>query len=300
MKKRKPITPIQMEKEMKKLLDHVQDQNFSSLDEINAYLKTLMGKPLGEAVPDMEGKQSDQDKAEDLVCQALEASSPLKAGRLIEEALKLDPNNVDALNFKAENSMDVGLTIQYYQQALEAGKIALGDAFEEYKGQFWGFHETRPYMRAKAGLASALYFAGRNQEAIQHIWDMLELNPNDNQGIRYTLAVFLLEQNDFQGYEKLYKMFAGDSIAFSLYNHALYLFKKEGETPGSIKALKKAIKQNRFVPPFLLGKKKLPEQLPDYFGFGDETEAISYAVSSVLLWKKTPMALMWVTKHYRK
>jgi tetratricopeptide (TPR) repeat protein len=299
-KKRKPLTPMQMEQDMKKLFDHLQDQKFSSLEEINAYLSTLSGKPLGEALPDRSGNESDQDKAQELVYQALEASSPLKATRLIEEALKLDPNNVDALNFKAENSGDIGLAIQYYQQAVEAGKQALGDEFEGYKGHFWGFHETRPFMRAKAGLAGALYFVGRFQEAIQHYWEMLELNPNDNQGIRYSLAALLLEHNDFQGYEKLHKLFADDGMAASLYNHALYLFKTEGGTPRSDKALKTALKQNRFVPAFLLGKKKIPEQLPDYYGFGDENEAISYVASSMLLWKKTPMALMWMTKHLRK
>ena len=40
---------------------------------------------------------------------------------------------------------------------LDAGELALGpEGFEEYDGHFWGFLETRPYMRARHGLALAL------------------------------------------------------------------------------------------------------------------------------------------------
>ena len=43
-------------------------------------------------------------------------------------------------------------------------------------------------MRARVGLVHALWTAGRRAEAVQHLQDMLRLNPNDNQGVRYTLA----------------------------------------------------------------------------------------------------------------
>lgn len=58
-------------------------------------------------------------------------------------------------------------------------------------GHFWGLLETRPYLRTRLGLAHALWTAGRRAEAVQHLQDMLRLNPNDNQGVRYTLARLL-------------------------------------------------------------------------------------------------------------
>ena len=61
--------------------------------------------------------------------------------------------------------------------------MALGaEGFEEYAGHFWGFLETRPYMRARAGLAIALIKLGDESAAIEHFRAMLKLNPNDNQG----------------------------------------------------------------------------------------------------------------------
>src|SRR3546814_12291790 len=68
-----------------------------------------------------------------------------------------------------------------YRQGVEAGERALGDEFEGLSGHFWGFLQTRPYMRARAGLAITLWRLGDQQAAIDHYRAMLILNPNDNQ-----------------------------------------------------------------------------------------------------------------------
>jgi hypothetical protein len=83
--------------------------------------------------------------------------------------------------------------MRLYEQGVAAGERALGqEAFQRDAGHFWGILETRPYMRARLGLARSLWTAGRRDEAVRHLQDMLRLNPNDNQGVRYTLAGFLL------------------------------------------------------------------------------------------------------------
>ena len=53
--------------------------------------------------------------------------------------------------------------------------------------------ETRPYMRARAGLGEALRVTGKKVAAIPNFMEMLELNPGDNQGVRYILAAKLLD-----------------------------------------------------------------------------------------------------------
>jgi tetratricopeptide (TPR) repeat protein len=296
-RKKKPHTPMQLDKDFTNLLDHLQTLSFANIGEVNAYLDTLSGQNWDEALPARKGPAREQDKAQELVYKAFEEGSVDKALALAEQALKLDPHNVDALCIRAELSEDIGQAIQYYQQGVEAAREALGDEFEEYRGHFWGFHETRPFMRAKAGLADALYFVGRTGEAIQSYWEMLELNPNDNQGIRFKLATWLLEQGDFEGFEKLYKLFPDEGSASWLYSHALYLFKTQGDTYWSDKALKKALRRNKHVPAFLLGKKALPKVLPDFMGMGDETEAVEYVINNLLLWQKTPMAIVWLKKN---
>lgn len=64
------------------------------------------------------------------------------------------------------------------------------DFFRDHRGHFWSMIETRPYMRARSGLTAALVRAGRREEAIEHLEDMLDLNPNDNQGLREPLLLF--------------------------------------------------------------------------------------------------------------
>lgn len=53
--------------------------------------------------------------------------------------------------------------------------------------RFWGILETRPYMRALMGLAQTLVELGRVNEALAQFRELLRLNPNDNQGVRYPL-----------------------------------------------------------------------------------------------------------------
>jgi tetratricopeptide (TPR) repeat protein len=82
-----------------------------------------------------------------------------------------------------------------YEMGVRAGERALGEEFfTEEVGNFWGILETRPYMRAREGLANALWALGERDQALAHYREMLELNPVDNQGVRYELADCLLEE----------------------------------------------------------------------------------------------------------
>jgi hypothetical protein len=51
-------------------------------------------------------------------------------------------------------------------------------------------------MRARHALAEDLWFSGARQVVIEHLREMLKLNPNDNQGLRYTLLCWLLWTGD--------------------------------------------------------------------------------------------------------
>jgi tetratricopeptide (TPR) repeat protein len=182
-----------------------------------------------------------------------------------------------------------------YEQGVRAGERTLGlQAFQEDVGYFWGLLETRPYMRARAGLAACLWRLGRRSEAIAHYTDMLRLNPNDNQGLRYSLLDCLIAEGDDAAVEKLLGDYAEDASAHWLYATALWTFRREGAGQKAEEALGKALEQNRHVPAYLLGRKRLPGRLPEYIGFGDENEAVSYAAQAIEAWRKTPGALEWL------
>src|SRR5947199_51392 len=103
---------------------------------------------------------------------------------LAKRALAISPLCADAYVLLAEESAEsLEEAKALYARGVEAGELALGPkTFKEDVGYFWGLLETRPYMRARAGLAQALWTSGSRDEAIAHYREMLRLNPGDNQG----------------------------------------------------------------------------------------------------------------------
>jgi hypothetical protein len=101
-------------------------------------------------------------QAEGFLTQAFEAGDLQRRVTLARQALALWPNCADAYVLLAENARGRKEALALYRQGVEAGERALGpDAFRLDAGRFWGVMETRPYMRARLGLAHALWAAGR-------------------------------------------------------------------------------------------------------------------------------------------
>ena len=130
----------------------------------------------------IQGKRSLLDQAQDLIYDAWEAPTRQRAVALAQKALMVSQDCADAYVLLAEKTAEsVEEAIELYRKGVEAGERALGKrAFKKAVGHFWGLLETRPYMRARAGLAQCLWEAGRREEAVENYWDMLRLNPNDN------------------------------------------------------------------------------------------------------------------------
>ncbi len=149
-------------------------------------------------------------------------------------------------------------------------------------------------MRAKAGVADCLYAKNRINAAIDIYREMLELNPNDNQGVRYLLSTLLLGKKNLSDYESFIKKHPDEDCALWHYNNALYLFKKQGKSTESDKALLKAYKFNPHVVDYMLGLKELPDEPPHYIGRGDEDEAVAYIFDAINIWSKTDGALGWM------
>ena len=131
--------------------------------------------------------------AQALMYRAFAERDPKHRVQLAHEALAIDADCADAYVLIAEHSPQRKRQLDLYTKAVAAAERTLGpEVFPRYVGRFWGIVDTRPYMRARLGLAIALWDAARRDEAIGHLQEMLRLNPNDNQGVRYTLAGFLL------------------------------------------------------------------------------------------------------------
>jgi len=241
--------------------------------------------------------QSDGERdAQALVFEAWESPDPGVRAAQARKALELWPDCADAWVILAQDMADTLLEAhEFYAEGVSAGERALGKAvFEDGVGHFWGILETRPYMRARLGLAQVLRHMGEIDEAAGHLRDMLRLNPGDNQGNRYVLLHLLLEAGRDAEAAQLLAEYPDDAMAEWKFARALVAFRQTGAGGESDELLARALQANGFVAAYLLGRRPLPRQPPTSIGFGDNNEAIAYAVDYKAIWKQTPGALAWL------
>jgi tetratricopeptide (TPR) repeat protein len=237
------------------------------------------------------------DRAQDLFYEAMEAPSEAEELKLLEKALKLDAGNVDVLlALLRYETFSPAEEIQFLQNLVQLAEMRLGPkAFKELAGAFWGFHETRPYMRARERLAEALRHAGRHDEAIAEWNAMLELNPGDNQGVRYLLLPALLTLNRLEAARKLFEQYPGDLEfnAVFAWGRVLERFLAE-DLPGAVAALAAARKQNPHLQVYVKGHRQIPKTMPEAYAPGSKEEAVCYAEVVRAAWEKHPAALKWL------
>ena len=279
-----------MERATYNLSRRLQGQVFESAEEGNRYLEAL--RESGE-LDEAPAPRSALEVAQGVMYDAFEHPSPKIRVKLARRALKLSPDCADAYNLLAE---ETGGTLEeeraLYQKGLEAGERALGpEFFEQQVGHFWGMLESRPYMRARAELARCLWQLGEHEVAIDHWREMLRLNPNDNQGMRYILLARLGELGRFEEMEDTFARYKNDCSLEFLLIKVVATFVRRGSSHESAAALREALGQNKHFPDYLLGKKRLPRRMPDSLQMGGESEAV-YAVSECLpAWKKATGAM---------
>lgn len=261
---------------------------------------------LFDSVRKPKSKRQLLDEAQQLIYDAWEASSRQRAIKLARQALDLSPDCADAYLLLADlASANFRERFDFLRQGVDAGRRALGKSFfRDHVGEFWGWIETRPFMRAMAALALTLWETGQCDEALA-IWrEMLRLNPNDNQGVRYRLMAALLEQGNHAEAAELHKTYLEDGAAEWRYAVALLFFRTEGDSVAARDNLHTALQQNHHVPSYLLGRKKLPKHLPNQYIVGGEDEAVICATQLLPSWVKTPAALDWLgveqAKHSHK
>jgi tetratricopeptide (TPR) repeat protein len=234
-------------------------------------------------------------QAQDLMYEAFEAQGARRVA-LARAALEISPDCGDAyLLLAEETTSSVEEARELLEQGVAAGARALGpEPFEEDVGHFWGILETRPYLRARAALAETLWALDRQTEAVEHHRELLRLNPNDNQGLRYLQAEWLLWLERYDELDELFAAYEDDGAAAFAYTKALAAFRRQGDSAEAKRLLEEARELNPHVPDYLSGRKRLPKRLPDYVGFGDDSKAVDYANGAAASWAVVPGALAWL------
>ncbi|MBM7654713.1 SEC-C metal-binding domain-containing protein [Neobacillus cucumis] len=266
--------------------------NLDGADSNVMTLTSAVDKP-GKKKAGRKVSRRDEERARQLIYDALQTDGK-KRYKLAEEALQLNPNCVDAYVILAEKTKSLEEAILLYEKGIQAGERELGkEFFKENTGYFWGMLETRPFMRAKLHYAEAMSLLGKVDEAAKQFEELLELNPMDNQGVHYSLFVAYMDLGHFEKAHVLLVQYQ-EETAQQLFNYLLLELNEHGFTAKAEMLLKGAKKINKFVVPYLIGKKRLPAYPPEYYGFGDENEAIVYADMHLHLWKKIEGLKDWL------
>ncbi|MBM3321134.1 MAG: hypothetical protein FJY73_10705 [Candidatus Eisenbacteria bacterium] len=284
-----------MEKTMRAAGRILEGKKGASIEELNEILR----KELSGGEPPSFRTSTPEEKAQDLFYRALEADGRLQI-KLARQALAIDKDCADAYVLLAERMPDRERKLDLYRKGMEAGERSIGKrAMVRDAGRFWGIIETRPYMRARFGVAECLREGGCFNEAIEHYGELLRLNPGDNQGVRLILAPLLLEQRRDADAEKLLTDHAADESAPMAFARALSAFRREGDSPGARALREAACRENPHMARFLTGKREIPDLQPDSYAFGSEEEAIVFAPDALPAWRQTPGAIEWLKRDRR-
>ena len=284
------VNPLATDRLMSQVQSSLAEQDFDSIEDATAFVNERLA---GTSFDDIE-PETDLDRANDLVYKAYDASGR-KQLQLAKEALAICPDCADAYTLLGDRTSAPEKAVDHYRKGIQAAENVLGEEmFREEVGHFWGITSTRPYMRARLGLAQCLEVLGNLEEATEHYRDLLRLNPNDNQGIKDVLLPCLVRLGLDREARTLVKKYKDTHSATWLYGRALLEFRKEGDTVKARKHLEKALEANEFVPDYLLGHEIIPVPLPQSYSLGSEEEGVLCANWFLDAWEETDGATEWL------
>jgi len=275
----------------------------ASIDDINEALAKAQKR--GTTVDDLgdvlggSATRTPLDEAQTIAYDAMEAQGRARIA-LARRALAVSPDCADAWGILGDASPDIEAALAHYERAVEAGRRAIGERFDELRGEFWGHLITRPYMRARLSLGQVLEDLKRPDEARVHYADLLRLNPNDNQGIRYLLLPLLLARGDDEAAGALLEEFASDRRAMWPYAAVLRVWRREGDTAQARATLDHAVAESPYVLDYLLDPESIPEPSGPFVTPGGRDDAASVARSLAPAFLANPGILEWAERRRPK
>lgn len=209
-------------------------------------------------------------------------------------------DDLDDLVEKAMSQRSPEKTREMLEQAVKTGEQQLEAEFRDHVGRFWLVLETRPYMRARLQLVHALLELGQHENGISHMEDMLRLNPNDNQGIRWLLLEWYCNMNWIEKAWQLLDQYPDEGTPFMVLTRACLEFQKTGPSDALESLVQEQMESNPYFAPKLLDQIEVSPHRVDSFTVGEEDEADAYCHSFRSLWKATPGALPWLNSVSRE
>lgn len=325
---------------LKAIEQALESQDFASAEEMNAFIQKNIA---GRSIDDLEAEFDDPEFANSPRGKAqeqLDLIDPLNTNatnrRHALAATKVDPTYIDAWYQLGQTYNSLAKAHAAYKKAIDLGKKEFSSLIKECLAQsekgnpkkksgLWGHHEARPLLMAYQGLAELYASEEKIDLAIATYEEILRLNGNDNQGIRYTLLPIYLMHEPEAKIKKLLASFPDDCAPQWLFAHALYEFQsiyaqkavdgswelKEPEDPENITGLfllpqltkdfakandllKQAMQSNGLVPLFLCDLRCAYFSTADSHMIGGADEAFLTAQNIGVLWAIDPISNLWL------
>ena len=188
---------------------------------------------------------SKQKLAEEYLKKAQSTTDRDTVVEYLHKALECDSDCLEAEYFLAviESNGDFKKCLEESQKVLEHGEKLMRERgfLPDQVGRFWDIEETRPYMRVLDNYADILISRQMYDEAIKIQERMIELNPGDNQGVRWTLSHLYAMTLDEEGAEKLLNMYPDDASSVHLMGHAELYYRLN--KPQKVKEILRSIKE---------------------------------------------------------
>ncbi len=198
------------------------------------------------------------EQAQDIIYQAFEVRGRRRI-QMARRALEICPDCADAHVTLAESAFDDDEALRRWNLGVEAGRKNLGRRiFSDPNVTFWARLETRPFMRALVGRGRALMKRRHFEEARRDMEELLELNPGDNQGVRYIYVQLLLLGGADRDLLEFIREHGEDLSPIGPYARALALYRLDPASPDTAAALDEGLSSHVRIARFLLGLAEPP------------------------------------------
>ncbi|MDR3063833.1 MAG: hypothetical protein LBU40_06850 [Methanobrevibacter sp.] len=209
-------------------------------------------------------------------------------------------------------------TIEEYEEAIDEFYNEKGqEYFEENNGLFWKIVETRLFMLLLLTHSLLIWDDGRKDQAIAQLEHMLELDVDDNLGVKNFLIPRLLESNLLdEAYNYINSLGHSDESSM-LFNRLLYEIKSnyiannninnntDNNTNNNIntkiieESYNKVIEKNKHIIPLLLSKKIIYGKDFKNYAEEDKNEAERYIFEAGSIWYNDENAMNVLKKLYK-
>jgi len=291
----RPESPFLIERLMREARRQMEEVEFVSEAEFRDSLPGFVDDGLGDRRLETL-KDNPEELAQEFAFEAYESGDGEIALELVDKALLLDPDCVDALTVRAFLTIeDAGELVSALEHAATCGERRLGEEFfAEFMGDFWPLVEARPYMRTIKQLAEVLWNIGRRFDAVAHYENLLDLDPADHMGNSTLLLGNYLSMGEVQRSWDLLEEHDDESGAVFAWAWVL-LFLLNGDEDGARDALDHALAGNPHVAPMLVGMGRDSEdELPPYIKVGSEEEARLCLQILGEAWERSGPAQIWI------